>query len=251
MESEIESTPRAYRGVDRGFLFVKDVGNFPWSGLTSVDYQDSGGRLERYYIDGVAYFKNHLAGNFACSVTSLSDPFHDNDVDLGQTIFGFSFRENFICDGEEHYRLHLVYGLTMVMVGSTVETVTYSGNVGSYSWTGETIPVDLDGAIGSHIILDSTLLYPWVLHDIEAFLYGPGDGLGTPPSLETLYEFLETMNFIVIDHGDGRATMTGHSVMLRMLDATECLISSPTVEFHEDPRTFDIESLIRIDRWQE
>lgn len=249
---DAQTTPRAYRGVDRGFLFVDQVGGFPWNGLTDVSESESGGRLEKYFLDGRSYFKNYVSGNYNCSITALTDPFEEHDLDRWSSIFGFSYRENFEQDGEDHYRLHIVYGLTFRFEGSTAETVNHTGGTGVYSWTGETIPVDLDGATGSHIILDSTIIYPWVLRDIEAFLYGYPNGPGSLPTLNDIYEFLETMNFIVIDHGDGTASITGHSVMVAMLDATECMISSPTVEIHEDdPRTFDVDSLIRIERWQE
>ena len=113
-----------------------------------------------------------------------------------------------------------------------------------YAVGGRSIDRFFDG-LTSH----SALIFEWILRDIEDILYGWLDNT-TPriPGVEEMYAIFATMNLVIIDHGDGTWSAVGHETMIRMLDSTEFEINTPSAEYI-DEETYDIESLIRDDRW--
>ena len=61
-------------GVDRGVLYVDDVGT-PWSGLVSVDETPTGGEARPFYIDGVKYLNLSAQEEFAATISAYYNSF--------------------------------------------------------------------------------------------------------------------------------------------------------------------------------
>lgn len=247
----VESPARVYTGLDRGFVYFEYEPARPWIGLTALEEQEAEYRVEEYYVDGRKVGHRHVAGNYEAAAASYDNPF--SDTLLPGQLFGITYRETFNQNGEEHYRLHIVHALSVVQKGYSRSTVNATENPETFSWTLSAIDIPLSDEVrGSHLILDSTLIFPWVLRDIEAVLYGYPDGDARIPSIDELYEIFATMNLVIIDHGDGTWSAVGHDTMVAMLDATEFMISSPSVEIIEDEEhTYEVESFIRDERWLE
>lgn len=158
-------------------------------------------------------------------------------------------------NNEQHYRLHVIHGASMRYISSVRETVnTDDPDATTFVWEVDSIDVVLrsreetDELKGSHLILDSSMIFKWSMRDIENILYDQG----RIPSLDEMFEIFSEMNLLIIDHGDGTWSAVGHESMIAMLDINEFVITSPTIEFDpEDSRTFDIEDLIRDERWLE
>lgn len=248
---DVALTARVYTGVDRGFIFFDQQPGTPWIGITALEEQEDGYRLEEYYVDGKKVGHRHIAGNYTAAVASYDDPF--GDAIFEDQLFGITYRETFMMGAEEHYRLHIVHAVSIVKESFSRATVNATATPDTHKWTMASIDIPLSDEVnGSHLILDSTEIYPWVLRDIEAILYGYPDGGARIPSIDEIYDVFATMNLVIIDHGDGTWSAVGHDVMVAMLDPTEFMISSPTVEMVEGEQyTYDVESLIRDDRWLE
>lgn len=235
-------------GLDRGFLYPPDSDGVPWVGLTSLEEQEDGFRLETYHVDGRKVGHRHVAGNYTATLASYDDPFKDRKYE--GVLFGVSYREML---SNDDYRLHIVQGLSVSKAGFTRSSVNPTPTPETHSWYMAAVDIPLgDDVHGSHLILDSALIYPWVLRDIEAVLYGYPNGGARIPTIDEIYDIFATMNLVIIDHGDGTWSAVGHDVMVAMLDSTEFMISSPTVEMVDgEEHTYDVESLIRDDRWLE
>ena len=247
-EQTLPADRRSYTGVDRGFIFFETDPGVPWKGLTQVEELEDDYRIESYWIDGKKVSQRHIDGDYSAQVTSYDNPF-TSDI-FEDRLFGFSFREHYRLDDEDHYRLHLIHGLSIKPDGVIYNTTSPESDPSGYSWSMQSVDVQLtDSLMGSHLILDSALIFEWILRDIEDILYGWLDNT-TPriPGVEEMYAIFATMNLVIIDHGDGTWSAVGHETMIRMLDSTEFEINTPSAEYI-DEETYDIESLIRDDRW--
>lgn len=247
----INSEFRVYLGIDRGFIFFENIPGVPWRGITDIEEREEDYTIEKYYLEGRLIGRRYIKGNYSATISSYDDPFVHPDI--SEPPVAISYRESFRTEQGEFYRLHIVHGVTMIQTGATRSSLSDSPEADTFSWEAYSIDEELsDEVVGSHLILDSSLIYPWVLRDIEAVLYGYPDGGARIPSIDELYEFFAMMNLVIIDHGDGTWSAVGHDAMVAMIDATEFEIVSPTIYFDEEhPRTFDIESLIRDERWLE
>lgn len=238
-------------GIDRGFIFFENSGGAIWRGLTGIDENEEDFRMESYYVDGRKVAHTHIAGTYSASVTSFDDPF--GDINLDYAIFGFTYRERYTVGEEEYYKLHIVHNVSVVYQGSVTETVNTSEEPTTHGWELYTTNSDLAYDVnGAHIIIDSGVIQEWIMRDLENILYGTLDEDQPPriPSIEEIYDIFATMNLVIIDHGDGTWSAVGHETMIKMLDATEFAIDSPTAEYVEED-TYEIESLIRDERWLE
>lgn len=245
IESPIESR-RVYQGVDRGFIFFETTPGVPWRGILDVDVSETDASIESYYVDGKKIGQRFHKGVFNASVTSFDDPYaYMDDAD---EVYGFSYRETYLMGGKEYYRLHIIHGVTIRYLSSVRETINpTSPDATTYAWEIDSLDTDLrDDIFGSHLILDSSQIYPWSIRDVEKVLYKEA----RIPPIDEMLEIFGLMNLLIIDHGDGTWSAVGHDTMIGMLDSTEFQIVSDTIDFHEDdPQTFDIYDLIRDPRW--
>ena len=251
--TDIISSGRTYYGLDRGFIFLPGDRGIPWRGLTSLESSDDGATIESCYLDGKKISHRYVAGDYLATIESYDDPFADPEFDGGiQNIpFGFTYREKFSENGKEHYRLHIIHEVSISNTGHTVETINAGPMPDTYRWSMSGLKSYLStNYVGSHLILDSSVLYEWILRDVEAILYGYPDGNPRIPSIAEMYAIFATMNLIIIDHGDGTWSAEGHRTMIGMLDSTEFQIVTPTAEYISDYE-YSIDSLIRNAAWLE
>lgn len=240
---------RAYQGLDRGFIFFRQEKGIPWKGLTSLTSSEDDSVTDTYYMDGRKIGQRFKKGNYHAEVTSFDYPFRDEDQMYD--VIGFSYRERFTNGTKENYRLHIIHGAEINYKSGVHETFNVEDPKGltTFTWTVDSLDVllrEYPSVYGSHLILDTSELYPWSVRDIENILYDEG----RIPSIDEMMNIFSEMNLIIIDHGDGTWSAVGHESMVKMLDATEFMIESPSIEFDDqDPRTYDIEDYIRDERW--
>ena len=60
-------------GVDRGVLYVDDVG-YVWNGLISVSETPTGGEHRSYYLDGIKHINLASAEEYEATIKAISAP---------------------------------------------------------------------------------------------------------------------------------------------------------------------------------
>lgn len=186
-------------GVDHGVLYQIDVSGayvdgVAWNGLTTVTESPSGAEANPQYADNIKYLNLVSAEQFGCTIEAYTYPteFEQNDgsgaptpgVSVGQQrrkLFGISYRtrKGNDVDGTDYgYKLHLVYGCQAAPSEKAYATINDSPEAITFSWETSTTPVAV-GTIGgvdykptASITIDSTMVDPALLADLEEILYG-------------------------------------------------------------------------------
>lgn len=197
-------------GVDRGVLYIPDVSGVyalgvPWNGLTTVTESPSGAESNKTYADNIVYLNLISQELFDCTIEAYTYPVEFERFDgalaaepgvyIGQQTrrpFGFSYRTllgNDLEGNDYGYKLHLVYGAIASPSEKARATVNDSPEANTFSWDVSTTPVAV-GTIGavdykptSHIVIDSTVVDPTDLADLEDALYGRGTAPDDIPHL--------------------------------------------------------------------
>lgn len=181
-------------GVDRGVLYVQGRSGayekgVPWNGLTSVAENPSGGEASAQYADNIKYLNLISAEEFGCTIQAFTYPeefgicdgsaMPTKGVHLGQQprrSFGFSWRTlvgNDVEGSEHAYKIHLVYGAMAAPSEKSYQTVNDSPEAMNFSWSVTTTPVAVKGfKPTAHVTIDTRVLAPEKLEEIEAQLYG-------------------------------------------------------------------------------
>lgn len=179
-------------GVDQGVLYPRTGPGVPWNGLVSVNEETSGGGLESFYFDGVKYLDVVAGEDFKATLEAFSAPPEfaqcEGVKQLSPGLFvGQQPRKTFdLCyrtligndlEGTDHgYKLHLVYNATASPSPRSHRTLAQQIDPGVRSWTIDTVPIPASTyKPAAHFVLDSTLIDPYILADIESFLYGRDD----------------------------------------------------------------------------
>ncbi len=177
-------------GVDRGVLYPRNGFGVPWNGLISVNESAAGGEIEELYFDGIKYLDFAASEDFKATLDAFSSPPEFADCDGSKTIvpglfvtqqpkkmFDLSYRTLIgnDLDGTQHgYKLHLVYNATAAPAPRQNQTVNDGFSSGTRQWEINTIPVISDNLYKptAHFVVDSTLINPYTLDDLERILYG-------------------------------------------------------------------------------
>lgn len=191
-------------GCDRGVLYPRLGSGVPWNGLISVNESPAGGDLEPLYIDGVKYMDVLSGEDFAASLEAFAAPPEFGPCDGVKAIapglfatqqpretFGLSYRTLIGNDleGIDHgYKLHLVYGCTAAPSAVNNQTVSDSPSPSTRQWDIHTVPQPADTyKPTAHFVIDSTRLDPFVLANLESYLYGRDDlDPVLPPQFEVI-----------------------------------------------------------------
>jgi hypothetical protein len=190
-------------GVDRGVLFVDDVG-YPWNGLVSVEEAPSGGDAKAYYLDGVKYLQLSAREEFEATISAFYSPLAFDECDgLGaiqpgllvaqqrRKSFGFSYRTNVAndVDGTDYgYKLHIVYDALATPTQRNNASMKEDVDPQLLSWELTTKTRTIPGMMhSSHFVIDTTLADAGAVADIEDILYGT---VGDPPTLPTPTEVI-------------------------------------------------------------
>jgi hypothetical protein len=207
-------------GVDRGVLYVDDVG-YAWNGLVSVEESPSGGEAKAYYIDGVKYLNLSSSEEYEATISAFYSPEEFDACDGVGTLqpglqttqqprksFGFSYRTKVAndVDGVDHgYKIHIVYNALALPAQRNYETMNDNPEAPLINWSVTTKPVVIPGmARSAHFVIDSRFGIPDAVENLEEILYGTST---SPPTLPTpdqlLGLFTAPFEFIVTDLGAG------------------------------------------------
>jgi hypothetical protein len=247
-------------GVDRAVLYFPDGGGVPWNGLISVD-QNTTRSTEALYFDGVKFNDLVIGGDFEGTLRAFTYPeeFLEFEGTLeeqsgvyvtGQnpTFFNLSYRTK-VGDGIEGYELgykiHLFWNLTAIPSTKTYTTMSLDDTAPmEFEWALSSVPEYITKyKPTSHIVLDSRKLDPWLLEDLESFLYGNETDDPTLPSLQGLANFIRKWDRIIItDNGDGTWTATTQrDGLIEMVSPTEFQINDANATYL-DADTYEISS---------
>lgn len=199
---------------------------------------DSG--FKSIYNDGVKTVQRRRPGYFAGTIEAFGYPqaFYDDIlVQRRPPSFGMSYRTGF----SENFKIHLVFNLKISPVGIFYK----SSETDKWTWGFTTTPVHIPGAVvGSHVVVDTSIAYPWAVEALEAILYGSDTEDPRLPSPTELYDIFEANAILrITDNGDGTWTAdTTDPDIIMMLDPDTFEITWPSA-IYIDPDTYTISSL--------
>lgn len=247
----LSSTPLFEAGVDRGVVYPLGGEGIPWNGLVSVKESSAGASEVIGFYDGEKYRNQLGVGSYSAVVESFTYPMLLDDYETVNNgllansrrdiqYFNFTYRTG----TDEHYKIHLVYNATATPSEKSYSSLGGSADAARFSFDISTLPIKVPGAKDSaHFILDSTVVYPWVLTQIENTLYGSAGFEPSFPTFDELYALVEDGSILKItDHGDGTWTADGPESVIQMLDSTTFEISWPSAVYL-DADTYQISSL--------
>jgi hypothetical protein len=249
-------------GVDRGVLYVNDVG-YVWNGLISVSERPSGGEHRSYYLDGIKYLSLASAEEYEATINAISSPPEfavcDGVRSLYQGLFvtqqkrqpfGLSYRTMINDDltPDAGYKIHLVYNALAAPSERNHNTRSDSPELMPLSWYIQAVPPVSTGMgfkPSAHFIVDSRNTPGDILTQLEDILYGNEAADARFPSqteILNLFEVYATLK--VTDHGDGTFTLDGpDTIIVQQTDPTEYSITWGSVLPTSDPDVYTISSL--------
>jgi hypothetical protein len=193
-------------GVDRGVLYLLDGRSVPWNGLTMVG-ETMDQEVKPVYLDGVKFLDHHVGGSYTAKLQAFTYPNEFEELtgvssvvpgvflhDQKSKLFHLSYRTLVGNDlqGIDHgYKIHLLYNLLAVPSDLEFESVKDTIEPKSFEWTLTGTPPRMFGARPTnHISLDSRLIAPELLQDLEGRLYGTGISNPHLPSLVQVIELV-------------------------------------------------------------
>lgn len=198
-------------GVDRGVLYPRSGQGVAWNGLVSVSEDSSGGEVDSSYYDGVKYLDIVSYEDFEATLEAYSAPAEFGPCD-GQKVlspglfvtqqrrqsFGLCYRTligNDLVGTDYGYKLHIVYNCTAGPSGRSNKTIGQNPDVGTRSWAISTVPPPASNfRPTAHLVVDSTLVDPYLLEELETALYGRD----ATDELEELPARLPTVSEIIL-----------------------------------------------------
>lgn len=211
-------------GVDRGVLYLPSGRGVVWNGLTSVEDSSTSDRpTGTVYLDGIKTLEYQSGGDYSGKLKAFTYPEEFDAINgvmphpsaEGMFIheqtpqkFGLSYRTRIGDDVnsiEAGYRLHILYGLSVVPDAITNTTLGEQIAPEEFSWSLSGTPVKVANARPtSHLSFDSTKIDANQLEALEEVLYGSETSNPRLPEPDELIELL-TGDYIIliIDHGDG------------------------------------------------
>lgn len=190
---------RAYEsGVSHGVFYPDSGPGVAWNGLISVTQIPDGTVITPFYYDGTKFRNQTTVPDFKATLTALSAPDEFWEyvgfvpVVPGFVLtkqvprpFGFSYRTRM--NGEQGYRIHIVYSALAIPTDKAANTLADTPSPSAYSWEINTLPVSVDGGVyngtylpNAHYFVDSLKIEPYILQRLEDLLYGTD---ATPPQL--------------------------------------------------------------------
>lgn len=194
-------------GVDRGVLFVEDVG-VAWPGLVSVSESPTGGEARPFYIDGYKFLNLAANEEFEATIEAFSAPLEFlpcegvNTAYAGLLItqqpkksFHFSYRTRIgnDTDGLKHaYKIHLVYNALAAPSEQTHTTLNNSAEAPARRWSITTLAPKIAGfKPTAHFVVDSRTTSDSTLLDLEDLIYGTAVSAPHMPTVSELLALFE------------------------------------------------------------
>ena len=198
-------------GVDHGVLYRRNAANtayetgVAWNGLTSVKQNVDGGDSSAVYADNRLYVKRRAMKTDKFTVEALYYPDEFAECDGSAVVtnglkiyqqkrrrFGFCHRTRIgnAQDGDEYgYRLHIYWNAQAKPSETTYSTINNNADNTTFSWETEVEGAsDTQFGVVPYIEIDSTLVNPDQLAELEALLYGTNS---KAPRLPTPTEVLD------------------------------------------------------------
>jgi hypothetical protein len=233
-------------GIDRGVLYVDGFPGVPWTGLTSVEMNPTGGGTKSYYLDGNKYLIASSAEEFGATINAFTYPDLfarcDGTAEIRTGLrltqqrrksFGFSYRTLVGSDlnGDLGYKIHIVYNALAEPTQRSYSSLSDSTDPVEFSWNVTTRPPVVSGyKRTSHVEIDSRTTDSQVLELIENALYGDEENAARLPSFSELVEMYDAFFvFVVTDNGDRTFTISGPDEAIEKLDDIYLQFDWPTV----------------------
>lgn len=247
-------------GIDRGVLYVDGLAGVPWTGLTSVVENATGGDAREFYIDGVKYLNLSSAEEFAATINAFTYPAEFSVCDGTARVhsglfvtqqprksFNMSYRSKIGNDSvgtDFGYKIHIVYNALAGPSQKTYKTLDDSADPSDFSWNITTRPPAMVGyRRTAHLEIDSRYTNPGALSAIEDVLYGTDSDAARVPTLAELVDIYDSHSLLsVIDNDDGTYTVTGPDEMVSMIDAVTYQVTSDSA-MYIDADTYTLSSL--------
>lgn len=191
-------------GIDRGVFFPKDSAPETWDGLISVNEAETVDSSV-IYIDGMKVGNRNRFNDLVLTLEAYTYPLA---LDDNPESFALSYRSRI---SEDHYQIHLIYNVKAKANAVTHTAVNDSPEPILFGWDLSTLAIDFaEGAITSHVIIDTRFTRLEALAEVEEVLYGTDLVDPHLPTPEELIEIFESNAILrVVDHGDGTYTVTG------------------------------------------
>jgi len=211
-------------GVSQGVFYGSDRKGIPWNGLISVE-EVNNDSADSLYFDGLKYAEVVTVGDFEGKLTAFTYPdeflgYEGVDdwkpgfflTDQPKSRFALSFKTEINSDegAQIGYKLHILYNLLAIPSNKTYETLSLDSEPMDFQWDITAIPEPLDRfRPTAHVVIDSRKIDPYLLADIENFIYGTELTDPVLPDLSSLVTFVQKWGrFIVTDNGNGTWTAT-------------------------------------------
>ncbi len=198
-------------GVSHGVLYPRTGPGVAWNGITSINEAVAGGEVESFYLDGVKYLDIVTNEDFQATLEAFSSPKEFAACDGTKRLspglfatqqprkpFGLSYRTligNDLDGIDFGYKLHIVYNCMASPASRSSQTV--AGNTptpGSSSWTINSAPPEASTyKPTAHFVIDSTEVNPYMLGDLESYLYGREGHDPALPSQEEVIAMLANL----------------------------------------------------------
>lgn len=201
-------------GVDRGVLYVDDVG-VVWNGLVAVN-ESVDGEVASYYLDGFKTYDLPLNQEYIATVEAFTypDEFAQCEGDVSMTngllatnqkkkTFGLCYRTNVgnEIDSENFgYKLHLVYNATAK--ASNRSYSTFDNNVSPITFSWDIVArsdVFGDVAPTAHFVVDARKTPEELLRNLEDILYGDDVNAPRLPTADELFFMFEQFSATYYD----------------------------------------------------
>lgn len=201
-------------GIDQGVLYPRQGPGVPWNGIVTVSENTSGGELESLYFDGIKYRDLISAEDFSATLEAFTAPAAFDSADGRKAIspglfatqqprqtFGLSYRTllgNDLMGTDYGYKLHVVYNCTASPAPRSHQTIAGTISAPTRSWQLNTVPPPANTfKPTAHLIVDSTLVNPYLMEDLETALYGRDASEGQAalePYLPTVAEIIAILS---------------------------------------------------------
>jgi hypothetical protein len=233
-------------GVDRGVLYVAGLDGVPWSGLTSVTENTTGGAAKPYYVDGEKYLNTASREEYTATITAYTYPDEFEVCDGTVAVrpgflatnqrrqpFGLTYRTMIgnDLDPSAGYKIHIVYSALASPSAKAFKTLSTGQNPDDFSWSVTSLPPSISGfKRTSHFIIDSRKIDATTLGGIEDILYGTIATSSRLPDITEITDLIDVGDHLTVtDNGDGTYTLTAPVAELVMLDIGTFQITWPTV----------------------
>jgi hypothetical protein len=249
-------TRRFESGVDRGVLYPPNGEPVAWSGLTSV-VEKMKADVEGVYFDGMRIGNAITYGEYSAELSCITYPYEfetlQGTTEIRQGVllgdqplqtFGLCYRTLVGSDtggDEAAYKLHIVYNLIAVPSDKTYTSQSDDPSLVEYSYTLVAIPEEAPGfRPTAQIVVKSDDVYPWLLEDLEAMLYGSDEMTATLIPMRQMTDWLKNWARVKINVNAAEGTWTATSDKpgyVFLLDDDTILIQGANAFFEDEYET--------------